>query len=208
MTRPAATLPWFLGISLAAHALLLVSVHAPRWGGNTRPPLAVRLAAPPAPAARPAAIPPPATPARRAAPARPARQDPAARVAETTRPVSPMPPATAAGEAAPAPRDSTAREAAARVFIAERLRHDIARYFRYPALARRKGWQGTVLLAFEISAQGHIRAVHVKRSSGHGLLDHSAVRALEQVERIEGFADRFAFRLYNVDLPVIYRLDS
>ena len=94
------------------------------------------------------------------------------------------------------------------MFIAERLRHDIARYFNYPALARRKGWQGTVLLAFEISAQGHIRAVHVKRSSGHGLLDHSAVRALEQVERIEGFADRFAFRLYNVDLPVIYRLDS
>lgn len=212
MTRPAATLSWFLGISLAGHALLLVSVYVPQWGGNYQPPaLAVRLASPPAPMATPApakAPPPGPVPTEAPAPTVPRAEIPLSRPTATAHSAIPAPPASPASEAAPAPRDTAAQEAAARVFVADHLRSDIARYFTYPTLARRKGWQGTVLLGFEISAQGRIQAVHVKHSSGHGLLDRSAVRALEQVGHIEGFADRFALRLYNLDLPVVYRLST
>lgn len=213
MTRPALSLPWFVGLSLAGHAMLLAGWYAPQWGGDYQPPpLAVSVSAPHGSTEIPA--PPRETPAPTPRVARSAPQTARAPDALPTRTASstteaPATPETTPDRVTPASASTQPRHLAqARVFVNQRLNHDIARYFTYPALARRKGWQGTVLLGFEVSADGRIHHIRVKRSSGHGLLDHSALRALEQVERIEGFADRFAFRLYNVDLPVIYRLGT
>lgn len=44
----------------------------------------------------------------------------------------------------------------------------------YPARARQRGWEGTVLLRVRVDERGMPREVQVERSSGHALLDRSA----------------------------------
>ncbi len=48
---------------------------------------------------------------------------------------------------------------------------------RYPDEARRKGWEGTVLVAALVGADGAVRSVRVERSSGHPCLDDAAIEA-------------------------------
>jgi periplasmic protein TonB len=45
----------------------------------------------------------------------------------------------------------------------------------YPAIARRRGWQGSVLLTFQLSPEGMARDIVVARSSGHEMLDEAAM---------------------------------
>lgn len=49
---------------------------------------------------------------------------------------------------------------------------------RYPALARRRGNEGEVLISAMISANGTVVALNVKESSGHPILDRAAVKAV------------------------------
>ena len=48
----------------------------------------------------------------------------------------------------------------------------------YPRTARRRGWEGEVLLLVSVTAAGDVCKVEVKRSSGHRLLDRTAVNAV------------------------------
>jgi protein TonB len=83
---------------------------------------------------------------------------------------------------------------------------DLARHFAYPEIARQHGWQGKVLLGFEVLADGRLDRIHVARSSGYYVLDQSAVNSIAQIERVFG-ANRWLHG-YPVDMqiPVIYRL--
>ncbi len=54
------------------------------------------------------------------------------------------------------------------------IREIIQSYLRYPFIARRMGWQGTVVVCFTLTPQG-IRDIHVKKSSGYEVLDKKAV---------------------------------
>lgn len=48
---------------------------------------------------------------------------------------------------------------------------------RYPALAERNGWEGEVLLTLSIDAAGRVERAAVAASSGHDVLDRSALDA-------------------------------
>jgi protein TonB len=50
----------------------------------------------------------------------------------------------------------------------------------YPVLARRRNWQGTVILSVRVSQLGTVDRVEIKQSSGHGLLDKAALKAVLQ----------------------------
>ncbi len=50
---------------------------------------------------------------------------------------------------------------------------------RYPLLARRRGWQGRVLLRVEVGAHGRVDALAVERGSGFDILDQAAVQAVQ-----------------------------
>jgi len=50
----------------------------------------------------------------------------------------------------------------------------------YPSVAKSRGWTGKVLLRVQVSAQGTSDAVAVEQSSGHEILDESAVEAVKQ----------------------------
>jgi protein TonB len=45
----------------------------------------------------------------------------------------------------------------------------------YPEQARRRGWEGTVLLRVQLDADGRVQTVTVLRSSGYPVLDQAAV---------------------------------
>jgi len=51
---------------------------------------------------------------------------------------------------------------------------------RYPELARRNAWEGTVLLELTVAATGAVLEVRVIESSGHAVLDAAAVTAIRQ----------------------------
>jgi protein TonB len=95
-------------------------------------------------------------------------------------------------------------EAKLRAAVNSSLRHDLQRYFRYPPLARRMGWQGEVWLRFDLHDDGAIAAIQVARSSGYDLLDEDAVHTLQQVAHLTTAAP--GRRLQGLEIPVIYRL--
>ncbi len=51
---------------------------------------------------------------------------------------------------------------------------------RYPLKARRKGMEGVVHLAVEVSAQGNPESISIMTSSGHRLLDREAKRTVSK----------------------------
>jgi periplasmic protein TonB len=51
---------------------------------------------------------------------------------------------------------------------------------RYPAEARRRGYEGTVLLNIQVLAGGAVGEVTIARSSGYDMLDDAAVEAVKQ----------------------------
>lgn len=50
----------------------------------------------------------------------------------------------------------------------------------YPALARKRGWEGKVMLAVAVAGDGTVQGVRVQSGSGHDLLDAAALRAVRQ----------------------------
>lgn len=88
--------------------------------------------------------------------------------------------------------------------------HADAAYLRnpvpaYPHLARKLGWQGTVLLHVQVSADGRCAAVQLKRSSGHAVLDEAALQAVKTWRFIPA---RQGDRPVNawVDVPIRFNL--
>lgn len=56
---------------------------------------------------------------------------------------------------------------------------------RYPAEARRKHWEGTVVVWLEIAADGTLTKAEIHRTSGYDILDRAALRML-RTARFEG----------------------
>ena len=82
----------------------------------------------------------------------------------------------------------------------------LARYFTYPMIARQRGWEGRVLLDFNILPTGKISTIRVVHSSGHAILDHSAVYSLSRVKRITSVSQLLEGNILAMQLPVIFRL--
>lgn len=75
----------------------------------------------------------------------------------------------------------------------------------YPKRARELGWEGTVLLRLEVTANGRVAEVSVERTSGHTLLDQAAAETARSwrfaPERDGGFT-----MPATVDVPVRFDL--
>lgn len=50
----------------------------------------------------------------------------------------------------------------------------------YPELARQKGWEGRAIVRVEVSPAGYATKVTIARSSGFGVLDQAALRAVKK----------------------------
>lgn len=85
-----------------------------------------------------------------------------------------------------------------------RVGESLAKYFYYPTLARRQGWEGAVRVRFDLEADGAISNVSVAQSSGYAILDRSAVKAMRRVPRLTDVS--LPGRLAGLELPVHYEL--
>lgn len=83
------------------------------------------------------------------------------------------------------------------------IREAILYHLRYPPIARRMGWEGTVLVRFTLLPDGSLEDVRVERGSGHRILDRNALRAVMlacgDFPRPE--------RKVTLLVPIVYRLE-
>lgn len=96
----------------------------------------------------------------------------------------------------------------ARARVRGRLETDLSRYFSYPAIARKQGWQGHVNVEFTVQPDGQLTDVRVTRSSGYHVLDQSALAALRKVGHLTEAPRWLNGQSIKVELPVIYRLEN
>lgn len=100
-------------------------------------------------------------------------------------------------------RTAEAQEQQEQAQVEARLRTHLAQHFVYPELARRRGWEGEVVLRLRIVPPGTIEHVQVARSSGYDVIDRAAMRALGRAE-LSGAA--VLSQSFEMQLPIIYRL--
>jgi protein TonB len=62
----------------------------------------------------------------------------------------------------------------------EYIKNDIQNKMIYPLIARKKGWQGTVIVSFVVCTDGKVQDVQIKESSGFSILDQSAVNTIKK----------------------------
>jgi protein TonB len=60
----------------------------------------------------------------------------------------------------------------------------LARHRQYPPLARLRGWEGAVALRLEIAPQGELIEATVQHSSGHEILDQTALAMAKSLSRL------------------------
>jgi protein TonB len=116
-------------------------------------------------------------------------------------PASPMltPPATVAA-AGPAPHRPDPEH-----HLRDTLLELVANNLRYPAIARRRGWQGIVVLQLRIESGGKISRLIVNASSGYPVLDRAAIECLRlaSIPQAERWLNGKAVEIL---VPVEYRL--
>lgn len=86
------------------------------------------------------------------------------------------------------------------------LLRDLRRYFEYPFLAQRLEWQGIVWLSVTVRADGMLDAVHLAQSSGHTLLDRSAIKAARRVGQVTDAGEWLQGEALELPLPIVYQL--
>lgn len=218
-------LAWFLTLSVAAHAglLLVPAADLPEVGdsgqvlrlsmaeqagsrparadpgGRTEPPPADSVTAAQPPTAR--QVPAPASPAKTTAtqprpPAMPTA--PATPQAAASAAAAPATAAVEAGSPHPSPRESEAH-------LRRSVLDLVGEQLDYPAIARHRGWQGTVTLRLQIEPDGRISRLDVDRTSGYPVLDRAAVKSL-QLASVPQAGRWLHGRALELLVPIEYRL--
>ena len=83
------------------------------------------------------------------------------------------------------------------------IRDAIQNAIAYPATARRMGWEGKVVVAFQLLPDGSVRDVRVVQGSGHAALDRGAIDAVRNASPFPRFPVEA-----EVITPVVYRLTT
>ncbi len=64
-----------------------------------------------------------------------------------------------------------------------KIREAIQSCLTYPLIARRMGWEGTVIVRFKLSPEGKLEEAKVEKSSGFEILDRNALEILRIASR-------------------------
>jgi len=93
-----------------------------------------------------------------------------------------------------------------RNYLLGEIQNSLSRYLTYPQRARRRGWQGEVIVSLRIDNLGQLNHVRLAKSSGYSLLDRSAVAAIAKLDAID-LPNRFGpSQAMELLLPVSYQL--
>ena len=75
----------------------------------------------------------------------------------------------------------------------------------YPRIARKRGYEGIVVLKVEILDNGRVGQLRVKRSSGHHILDRSALKTVKQWKFIPAKRGENPIRIW-AEIPIKFEL--
>lgn len=126
-------------------------------------------------------------------------------------PAEPAPVATTevAQQAKPSPRQPSAKastSSVARSKVTQHVQLALIRELNYPMIARRRGWEGVVIIAVHLDAQGNLSDFRMIKTSGYPILDASATRSLQRLAAVPEVIHWLNGRELNIELPVEYRL--
>lgn len=222
MTSPG--IKWFAALSLVVHGAVLTAWQQhPLLGNHSVHMLELTLINTPAAATTtaPASIDHPSKSAPAERPPAQARPEPPRQTRVAARPQAPARAATTGNsrpvsavneETTPATTQAavaTARPAHDREESDRQLRASVlelvARQLKYPAIARRKGWQGIVRLELHIEPDGRISRLQINRTSGYPVLDNAAAESL-QLATVPNAGQWLNERAVDLIVPVEYRL--
>lgn len=82
----------------------------------------------------------------------------------------------------------------------------LSKYFHYPHLARRKGWQGQVLLGLRVEGNGQLSHIRLTQSSGYATLDNAALDSLRKLAYLPKAKGWLKNRSHDMVIPIEYRL--
>lgn len=86
------------------------------------------------------------------------------------------------------------------------LGKQLSKYFYYPGLARKKGWQGKVKLELRVEGGGQLSHIRLMKSSGYASLDDAALKSLRKVAFLPEARHWLQGMHYDIVIPVEYRL--
>ena len=208
----------FLALSVAAHAILLLAWTAPNpQAGNPGRVLLLDVAdrtgqlAPlaaidsekehsQAPSRQPAPLAEPVHTAQRTISKEPVETNP--QTTDTHQADAPDTPETGA---APNLAASSPSQEESNRHLRSSVLELVTQRLSYPAIARRKGWQGVVILALHIESDGLISDLHVNETSGYEALDKAAIKSL-QLASIPGARQWLHGHSIDMLIPIEYRL--
>ena len=87
-----------------------------------------------------------------------------------------------------------------------RIQQALLPHFTYPAIARRRGWEGTVKISLRVENDGRLTNLHVIARSKFDALNRAALHSLQQVSGIPEAKQWLAGHHVDMVLPVQYRL--
>lgn len=219
--RPVDMLTLLSILVLLLHVWLLIWLLRPVEQLTPAQPLMMEVSMLAVSAPKPAVAPPPpapAPPAKKTPPnktkPKPVRKPPppvvqeAAEFAPAEPPVEPPPAAQASASQSTSAADSQVTSSTnAEQFTEANFRANYAHNPKpdYPSIARSRGWQGKVTLRVQVSAEGSSEAVAVEYSSGHDILDDSAVAAVRQWQFVPARRGETAVAS-SVLVPIIFTL--
>ncbi len=100
-------------------------------------------------------------------------------------------------------RAAAMRAEAENVYL-DRLKAAIEAQKRYPAIARRLGQSGRVLLGFTLDQNGAIVAVRVVESTPHERLNRAALEILERIGRFDPIPETLRRERWHITVPILY----
>ncbi len=174
------------------------------------PPVAAK--APPTPVAKPAPVAkaapsqaPAPSPSPSATPTKPSADPTPATPAAPSAPVAKGDPAPAASpSAAPAPSvdadPGTLKQYQLAIITTAR------KYKRYPRAAMDNNWEGKVEVRMVIGANGMIASISIKTSTGHELLDKTALDMITKAKPLTPIPAALRGTEFTVDVPVVFSL--
>jgi protein TonB len=77
----------------------------------------------------------------------------------------------------------------------------------YPMIARRRGYEGTVVLMVEVLSDGRVGSVKLEKSSGYSCLDKSALKAVKKWMFIPGRKGDTPITMW-VSVPIKFELED
>lgn len=93
-----------------------------------------------------------------------------------------------------------------RAHIRRSIGRQLAARFHYPALARKRGWEGNVVLQLRLAADGRMTTVRLAESSGRSVLDRAALTSARSIRMLPDTVPWLAGRPIDLLIPVHYRL--